>query len=167
MTNRIDYTDFVNYLNIPNTNKETVLSFLDSEITRLQNKFFVELFGYEFQSIMFLTPLEPEFEAILDGKEFTDLSGSLQLWDGINSALAKYVYFYFIKDNPTLTGIGYVSGNSENSTKVQAIDKPVTVFNDMVDELSILESYLRANEDLYEDDNLNFTNFTKVNSFGI
>ena len=164
----INYTKFVGYINIPNTNEEATSSLLDTEIERLEPIFLGKVFGYEFQKEMLANDTELRFLKILGGSEFTDTSGNLQKWEGLNTSLAYYVYYKFINGNLNgLTGIGYASGKSANADKVQPVVKPVDVYNQMVDKIEVLRAFLIANETDYEDDNLIFNNFDKVNSFGI
>jgi len=164
----IDYTYFEGFINIPNTNKEEVNTFLDSEIARLEPIFLKEVFGYEFQKEMLDNSSDIRFENILTGTEFTDIAGDLQIWEGLSDPLAYYVYSYFLKDNLNgLTGIGFTSGKSENSERITAIDKPVNVFNKMGDKLEVLRAFFLASGTTYESDSLIFNNFEKINSFGI
>jgi hypothetical protein len=166
--NLIDYTYFEGFIDIPNTNKESISTFLDSEIARLQPIFLESVFGYEFQKAMLDNSSDQRFEHIITGNEFTDIKGNLQKWNGINNPLAYYVYSYYLKDNLNgLAGIGFTTAKAENSERVTAIDKPVNVFNKMVSELEVLRAYLVANENDYTADNLIFNNFDKINSFGI
>jgi hypothetical protein len=164
----IDFTQFEGFYAIPNLNDEVVNTFVTSEIERLEPMFLKSVFGYEFQKEMLLNSSDIRFESILSGSEYTDSNGDLQEWEGLNDAELGYVYYYILKDDLNgLTGIGFTAGNSENSTKVQAIDKPVNIFNKMVVSLERLKGFLIANESDYEDDHLIFNNFVKINSFGI
>ena len=165
MANRIDYTYFEGFRNIPNLNDEVTLEELDMVIDRLEPKFFIEVFGYEFQKLMLADPTDPIYDPILNGVEFTATDGTVKKWEGINNSIANYVFFYFWKERmPQTGGVGFVNANAENALVVNNVTKPNYAFNMIHDELSILAEYLIVNLDSYP--TLDFNNLEKLNDFG-
>lgn len=105
--------------------------------------------------------VEQRFKDLLNGKEYTDMSNRTQKWMGfislsdgsrpfIQSPIAHYVYFYFMRENanPTTT-IGVVQPSAENSLVVSPRQKLSTVWNQMREQIEALVSYLENNQSVY------------------
>lgn len=166
MANRIDVDDFTGFRNIPNRDKDYVEELLQSSIDRLEPRFFIEVFGYEFQKLMLANPTNPIYEPILEGVEFTNSDGKLQNWEGINESIANYIYYYHVKENwNTLSSTGVIAGSNENSDKISGYTKINTAYNFIYPALCILDEFLTVNIANYP--TLEFENKPKLNSFGI
>ena len=163
---RIDITYFTDFRQIANLNDEVIRDILIEKIDRLENQFFIEVFGYEFQKTMLADASNPIYTAILDGKEFTDADGVLQKWEGINESIANYIYYYFYFERTPLTGgVAFASAKIENANVVDPQARLVYAFNKIQDALTILQSFLFVNSEDYP--TLEFKNLEKINSFGL
>lgn len=162
---RIDITYFTDFRQIANLNDETILEILLEKIDRLENEFFIKIFGYEFQKLMLSDPTNPIYVPILEGVEYTNSEGKLVKWEGINESIANYVYFYFYKERTPLTGgVAFATGKVENMSVSNPSDRLGYAFNKIHPALEILYDYLYINSENYP--TLDFNNVEKINSFG-
>lgn len=165
MANLINEAYFTGARALP-TKTDDDLDLLDEFVEEKQNRFFIDLFGYEFQKLMLADPTNPIYSRILTGGEFTDLSGNLNYWEGINESLANYVYCYYNKELVLKrTSIGFSAGNTENGFITDAIKKPVQIWNRIPKAMDVLYQLLSVYSDDYP--TLIFTPYESLNEFNI
>ena len=166
MANRIGITYFEDFRNIANLSDTVVNTALIKKIDRLEPQFLAYVFGYEFQKLMLANPTDQIYKDILEGVEFTNASGKLKKWEGINESIANYVYFYWWKERtPMNGGVSFAAGKVENGIVVNPQDRPIYAWNKIYDALLILSEFLSVNIKDYP--TLEFNNLPKLNSFGI
>lgn len=67
-----------------------------------------------------------------------------------DSPIADYVYFWWLKQNHTLTsGLGEVKSKAENSVSVSPKHKAVKAWNDMSEKTALLYEFLKLNTTVY------------------
>ena len=167
MADLIDITYFTGYRAIPNLSRPEKSELLESDITRLQDRFLREQFGYGFQKDMMANPMVDKYAIILNGGEYTDIYGYVQKFDGIKDIIADYVYYYHVTENYiSLSGAGYQAGTNENSVNVQPLTQPTKVYNMMADKLKELEKLIYTNWDNYSE-LIEWQKICFANEFGI
>ena len=170
MANHIDYTYFINQINVPNAKNNNPAApipnggELDALITDQEPKFLECLFGYamykdysealvEYAEV--IDTLPEKWKAIRVGSEYTSVNGVLRKWKGFvntekNSPIANYVYVQLLSHRAaSLTGIGTKGTASENSVAVSPIHKQVPAWNSMVDMNIELHNFILANKEDY------------------
>jgi len=154
----IDHTYFQKRLTaIPNL-KEEVLQDLNDHIERYEPDYLLDVLGRDlkddFEAGLNEEPIPQKWIDLRDGADF-EYEEIKYRWRGfLNtgkvSAIAFNVMWYFVRNNNALfTGIGTVTSNSENSTRIDPSRRLVSLWNNMVEENEILEKFLLANESDY------------------
>ena len=107
-------------------------------------------FGYALaKDILAATP-STEAQELIDGKEYTDTNGDLQLLTGLKTYLPYYMYFYVLRDQQSITTtLGQQSALAENSAKTDITDKIVKNYNKGVIFANDMIDYIEDNEDVY------------------
>ncbi len=138
----IDYTYFKGDIYIPNLNKTEVLENLNNFIAEYEKKILIDLLGYDLYK-NFTEGIEADSPAqkwldLRDGKEYTvDYDGSEYTvkWAGLKNAekeslLAYFTYFYLVRSGAiSLTGIGAVVNQSDNSNTVSPSSRIINAWN--------------------------------------
>lgn len=162
-------------LAIPNL-KEDVLDDLKDHIAEYEPEYLINVLGRDLKDD-FLSGIEEVTPAqkwlnLRDGADF-EYKDVKYRWRGfVNtdkiSTIAYYVMWYFVRNSNTLfTGIGTVTSNSENSTRISPNRRLVTLWNNMVEDNEILEKFLLANESDYPNYAPFDTLTTTINVYGI
>lgn len=85
----IDRTYFVGDLNIPNTNTTAIGELVDWFIEKYEEKFLQGVLGYSlykaFKAGMQEDPVPQKWTDLIEGVEYTDISGKLRFWNGLVS----------------------------------------------------------------------------------
>jgi hypothetical protein len=148
----IDETYFIGELNLPNLNEESEIERLQLFIDKYEPKFLTELLGYglykDFKAGLLVNPVADKWKALRDGGEYT-YSGSTFRWNGLKQAdgsmIANYVYYWWMRNELTqTTGMGEVATKSENSVRVSASNKMTSAWNEMVNQVWALTSFMNA-----------------------
>jgi hypothetical protein len=166
----IDTTFFTGSLYVAQLNKVAVQEELTYFIAKYEKNFLRDLLGYalykDFMAAFNASntapsiPLAAQWDAILNGIEFTDQHQVLRKWTGLLgstengeielSVIAQYVYYHFIRQQMSFTtGNGEVKNTLENATNVTASRKLIAVWNDMVESTANLITYLYLNPVTY------------------
>lgn len=140
----IDPSYFIGEINIPNTGSAEVSERLTLFITQYEPQFLQHLFGYPlYKAFSAVTPpTDQRFLDILNGKEYTDFQGRLQLWKGLiipanppvspQSPIANYIYYWYRRNNATqTTDFGEVISSAENSINASPRKKMASAWNYM------------------------------------
>lgn len=155
----IDETYFIGELNLPNTNDENVIEVLEQFIDKYEKSFLTDLLGYElykeFTAGLKVSPVDQKWKDLRDGAEYT-YNQRLYKWDGLirdetqTSPIANYIYYHWQRDAISqTTAIGEVASKSENSIRVSPSGKMIRAWNEMVNELWKLVSFLDAKASTY------------------
>jgi len=142
---------------IPNL-KDEVLQDLNDHISLYEHDYLNNVLGVDLKNdfetgISLPTPAE-KWTKLRDGAEF-EYEDIKYKWSGFNniikdSPIAYYIMYWFVRNNNTsFTGIGAVTSNSENSTRIDPRRILVDNWNSMVKHNDILEKFLKANESDY------------------
>lgn len=167
----IDTTFFVANLNITNTDDATIAETLTWFINKYEQMFLEKLFGYPLYVKYKANPTDQRFKDIIDGKEYTDINGYLNKWNGLvetikeaipssgnspaisaqkQSIITNYVYYWYLRNAATQTaGIGEVRPQGENVTTVSPRQKMISAWNEMGDKIKQLMQFLDANQATY------------------
>lgn len=161
----IDRTYFVSELNIPDRQTLAVGEVLDWFITKYEDQFLKEVFGYElykaFKEGLQDDPVEDKWLDLVEGKEYTDRADKLKYWRGLtctqsgdvdvySSPIACYVYYWFIRNNHTQTAsMGEVKAKTENATSHNPAFKMVRAWNEMAQSVCELVDFLESNKEVY------------------
>lgn len=184
MANLIDYTYFVDDINVPDANG--TYSTLDDFITKFEKKYLIRVLGYTlYKLIAAYDSAHPEaseqrIRDIIEGKEFQsdDLVFTYK-WNGLKntdliSPIAYYVYYHHQVSKITHTSTSGEKKNAiENSQPVETSFKLYDAWNNMVDltgkindyKVDSLYYFMYKNADTYPE--WEFEEFDYINSFGI
>lgn len=170
----IDSTYFTGEINVPKKSDVGDFERLNYFIAKKEEEFLHDLFGYEFaKAFTEGIAVEPTPDAmwsdLLNGAEYTDLSGSLRKWRGLKfttstggyklSPIANYVYFEWWTDAVTITTpMGEVKGKTETAREEIPTFKMVRAWNEMIDWLYELDLFLQARRTTYD---LFWTTYTR------
>ena len=150
----IDNTYFNYEINLPASNYSDIQGFID----RLEPEILQKALGYPLAklvgSYVALTATDP-IKSLVEGDEFTDLSGKVRKWNGLintgkKSLIAYYVYYYYRRDKVTYTTpMGEKKGTAENSADAEIGNKIMRAWNLMTDELDMMDAYIQTIPELY------------------
>jgi hypothetical protein len=120
-------------------------------------------------------PIDSKWLFLRDGGNFTGWNGYPKKWVGLNSPIAAYVYYHYMRDLQTQTmGVGETRAASQNAIMASASEKICVAWNKMSEQVKILYEYLDINNtDVYPEWTYGSqTNrcrgyFEKINIFGI
>lgn len=124
----IDKTYFIKEINIPGTTTTAVANALNGFIEDYEPVYLQDALGYSFMKL-FLSGLEAEEQRwidLRDGAEFVDYHSFTQKWTGLlnddhRSPIARFVYFYWMRDSASFTSTGgEVVSKPENSNVVSS-----------------------------------------------
>lgn len=74
---------FFGEINIPNTSQQEVNESLLIEIGFRENECLKDLLGYSLFNAFITNPTEQRFSDLINGKEYSDVNGDLQKWNGL------------------------------------------------------------------------------------
>lgn len=159
---------------------------LTTFINKHEHRYLKDILGIEFYELFQagLSSLDADFEGIRDGGTFTDRSGVVREWLGLNavgtSPIANYVFYQVMRYNVSQTqGIGESMSAVENGTRASSSPKMVEAWNQMVKWNYVLHEYLMVytttfpeyigvNNPPYEySKEVNQYLFKTINTFGI
>jgi len=174
----------------PNSNLLGNKKVLDSLIAKYERLALIETLGYDLYS-----ELQTNLENINDAEYQTVKASADQKWkylvngcdvtiDGIKyrfdglkpkgTFIADYIFYkYMENDANNHTGVGMVSSESNNATRVNSYQKMVNVWNDMVskiidsDETYILSLYFYLDYNIEDFPNWKPSNFDYKNQIGL
>lgn len=158
MSNITDHSHFVRSIALPSldtTGPEH--SLLEDYITQYETEYLQRIFGQTFytQFIDGIDSLNAIYLDIRDGKEYTDIFGRVQKWDGFVSGtnpIANYVFCKYVRDESiSLRGVGATVSAVENGTRVSPQFKLLPAWNAMVKWNKKLHDFLYANMETYPD----------------
>lgn len=157
---------------LPDTSNPVKVSEYEELITEAQSDMLTALFGYELYSLLrtdtnfVATPIRAtaaKYTNLIQVTEYTRSDGFLTISNGLigkeanglldtdRSPIANYCYCMW--NDPTsqtqTTGIGNMSANVDNSTKVSTLPKVVRAWNEMTDMLWVLHEYMVLNKTDY------------------
>lgn len=148
----IDESYFNGQLFLPGIGGRINQERLNTVIDDRQAEFLDKALGYNlsaaFQIGITTDPIDQRWLDLRDGKTFVDAFGRTHKWVGFQngqkkSPLANYVYYWFTRDNATITTTsGEAKPSKENAANVSYIPKQVRAWNDMVRMLDGLKTYL-------------------------
>lgn len=154
----IDHSYFIGEISIPNISKVDVQDRMNAFIDKYETELLTNLLGYEVYNSFKAggidqVPTEQKWKDVLYGLDFTAWDGRTHHWYGFKgtgnyprSPIANYVYFHWMKDAVSQTSaLGEVSNKSENASLMSPAPKMVRAWNEMIDWLRELVSYLDKN----------------------
>jgi hypothetical protein len=176
----IDLTYFVSEINIPNAGTGSPVDSLVTRLIRDYEPKFLRLALGEALYDSFMTGLqlqadgsynkvdkgvadptiEQKWKDLLNGTDYTDSNGRKRKWKGfvrlldgnpsLQSPIAQYVYFYFMKTSATQsTSMGEAQATVENATVISPRFKMTAAWNSMHGEVEELMRFLKANVTTY------------------
>jgi hypothetical protein len=103
-----------------------------------------------------------KWKDLLNGASYTDSNGQKRKWKGfvrlldgspaLESPIAHYIYFYFMKTSATqTTSMGEAQANAENAQMVSPRFKMTAAWNRMHEEVRELLRFLKANITTYSE----------------
>lgn len=161
----IDYTYFVNRLNLPQTGntdgRNEVNAFIDQyEPEYLQCVLGLDLWQAFINGIEGSGLPEQRWLDLLEGKDFTQ-NGCLYHWNGFApltsgsnltklSPIANYVFYQFVDERVIdFTLVGNVKSTTENNRIADEVPRLVYTWNRMVDMNRLLYNFLKVNKAVY------------------
>lgn len=170
MTLQIDSSYFVGQISIPTLSAQgigvsnVVAAARESELnqwmTSLESKFLHECLGNLYQPFvdgMTAVPVDPKWQNIYNLLVNTLLH---------TSPYAHYVWWHWTRDMSEIsTGMGEATSNMENAKAVSPIRKMIRVWNEMVDHLLAMKSFIEINHDIYGDLDLSAFSYSERGGF--
>jgi hypothetical protein len=158
----IDESYFRAELNIPDTDKTSVLERLTWFIETHEPELLEALMGYSLykaykDGIAAQNP-DQKWKDIRDGKEYETPAGHSRKWKGLKfaegstkrSVIANYVYYFWLRDLASeTTAIGEVSNDVEGGTRVSPMIKQCRAWNEMMLMVEELILFLDSNVATY------------------
>jgi hypothetical protein len=163
----IDISFFTKLINVPNSGNSEIAETLNSYVAQYEPEFLEKVLGYSLFKAYKDNSASQRFVDIITGKEFTDLNGNLNKWNGLvktivpastnpdiaaqkQSIIANYVYYNYRKENITqYTGLGEKIFSSEEVSTVSPRRRLVIVWNEISKEVNQLIQFLDANQAVY------------------
>lgn len=156
----IDSSYFILEINVPNAGTQNpalmgATNELQQFIEKYESKYLSEVLGYEMYKDFLANIQLQKYKDLLDGVEFTDSLGRLNKWCGfVNSEkvspIANYVYVKLLSHRvSSLSGVGLVGTNTENSVRVDPSFLMTMVHNEMVEMNIVLHNYLLTRQTDY------------------
>ena len=131
---------------------------LTTWITKFEPQYLKAMLGVAMYNdyVSGISGLDPIYEAIRDGEDYTDDGDIERTWEGLGgvgtSPIANYVYYHLMKYKVSQTqGVGESMSAVENGTRANSIPKMVEAWNQMVDWNRQLHDYLMVNEATFPD----------------
>lgn len=145
----IDTEYFTGDLFIPKMDYPEVSERLEPFIEKYEEKFLLNLLGYELQEL--------NDADLINGVVYTDAAGRSYKWKGLliasdppQSPIANYVYFHWMRNETTdSSGVGEVINKTDNATRTNSVDKQRKAWNEMVDMLRPMRHFLQTNRITY------------------
>lgn len=154
----INSTYFFGDLTIAQASQPEVSRTIQAFINKYEPLFLKEVLGYQLSKdfiagIADTDSIDPKWDKILSGSEYTDTFGNLRKWNGfkstaplINSPIACFVYYWYQRDNETTTaGTGEVNSANQNATGASAVMKVSRAWQEMAENLAELYGFIEAN----------------------
>lgn len=172
--------DFRGEILIANTERPVECEELTRFIGQYEPKFMREALGNAFAAVVYAQAGASSRDAIWDvlitgGDWQSDYTGKLLAYhtEGLKYCLARYVYFYYRRNDITLTTqSGEVQTSTDNSTSASAVQKQGDAWNQMSREIRIIwnmVTYAKVNNALAFDtsgmDNPLYWKFKSVSTF--
>lgn len=139
MPTLIDHTYLIRDLSIGQGDQGTVQATAQTFIDKYEEKYLLELFGYNFYKLYKDNIATQRMIDIRDGKEFTNFYNVLDKWKGLRDATAKtspianYVYYWYQRDQVSKTeGNGEFINRPEGRWATSPADKMNRAWNEMV-----------------------------------
>ena len=183
MANIIDKSYFFGELLIAQLSETSVQDKVANFIDIYEREFLEGILGYVSYKDFIDNPNSQKWVDVRYEKEYVDEYGIPRKWKGLKfttgtinqSPIANYVYYWYQRSQLTNTGgVGEVKTKSENSYPAIPKWKMENAWNNMVDSVIELYSFMRANQVTYSDwytwgsnNNSNTKFLKKVNHFGL
>ncbi len=160
----IDDTYFIAELSLPVGKYSDLTTF----INRLEPDFLVKVLGYELSKKVIDN--DSLVSDLINGVEFVSDEKTMK-WrgfvnDGKKSVIANYVYYFYLRSNATFTtNVGEKKANTENSQNAGQGMKVMRAWDEMLNELEIMEKYIKTVPEL--NDIYDPTDLGRVNAFDL
>lgn len=169
----IDETYFIGELNIPGSaDEETLTAFIE----KYEKKFLTEVLGYQ-NYTAFTTGIANStaiWISLRDGATYSMANGMTYQWEDLKRAIACYVYFHWMRNEATQTTvIGESKAQAQNATNASPDFKLVRAWNEMVDIVWNMWTYLDSSLNVYTTWKSSYPSywtrnqFRKINRMGI
>lgn len=146
---------FVRDLLIGSSDSANVIAALTDAINVYEPEYLDGVMGVSFAQLFIDNISESRFQDLLNGKVY-EYNGVEYRWQGLVNATAKispianYVYYQYVRNTAqTMSGVGAVTSNAENSTRVSPVDKMVMSWRNMVVMNQEMYYFLTRNEETY------------------
>lgn len=137
MENLIDSSNFTGEFNLPGEILSGDNELIEGYIAKYQEEILTRLLGYTLYADMEANITATHWAEFIAGKVYTyDMFNKTYKvkYTGIRDVITAYVYYNYLKDNVTSTGVnGEMMGNVENAVLVSMTPKMVNAWNRMVD----------------------------------
>lgn len=151
---------FIRNLTIAQISQQPVLSSINDLIAINEPDLLIALLGVDlynaFQAGLLEDPIDPKWEALLNGGEYLDRRNQKCIWHGLandsrkTSVIANYVYYNYMKQTASWSaGVGEVLPTMINGSRFAGANKMVTAWNDMVDSNLAMIAYLNQHKETY------------------
>jgi len=144
--------DFRGEINIPGTERKDTCEELCRFIAMHEPGFMRDALGSGFAALAYQKAAlnagrEDYWDLLLVGGTWIDTCSGIAVTrtlQGLKYCAARYVYYKMLKNNSSLTTVaGEVKPNTENATTVHAMDKMLSAWEDMRQELHHLWHFIR------------------------
>ncbi|PHJ53862.1 hypothetical protein VF04_35035 [Nostoc linckia z7] len=146
---------FVRDILIENADKGSIIASLTDSINVYEPEYLDGVMGVSFAQLFLANISDSRFQDLLNGKVY-EYNGESYRWQGLvngttkTSPIADYVFYQYVKNNAqTISGVGAVTSNAENSTRVSPVDKMVLAWRKMVKVNQDMYYFLERNKDTY------------------
>ena len=157
----VELTSFKGLLDISTDKIEDNLTFI---IEQKEPGLLECWFGYALAKDIQSDSPSSEAQVLIDGVEYTDSSGDLQMLTGLKDLLPYWLYFYIVRDQQMQnSSLGELDFAVENSTKVDPVAKMVQNYNKGVDYTNEMIEYISDRLDVYTTANLsNYQEYVNI-----
>lgn len=164
----IDTTYFKGTLNIDLSNEATQDE-LSLYIETIEKKYLKLLLGLETYADYLQHKSSSHYINLVNGEANPVSSGGLTIYyEGLKNMLANFTYYHYVTESQSVnTGIGDVSLESENGTKMLNKNKLIAAWNNAVDDYNLAIDYMEDSSRSANYPNLDWTELKYINSFGI
>jgi len=168
MANLIDYTYFINDINIPAQYLTGTSELISDYIERYEKECLVKLLGYDLYKAVIADQVT--YSDLINGADYT-IGGYTREWVGLKNAeldslIAYYVYYHFVKDNVnSLQGVGAVISQTENASRTSPDLLMVKAWNRYIELRETAREFISVNSASYP--KWLYTIEHKTNLFGI
>jgi len=165
----IDNTYFITENNLPVDNIN-IQSFIDKHEPEILKKIFGYALYKDFIDGLAVLPTpDQKWLDLRDGSEYT-YDGELNKYEGIQNIIADWVYYWITRsEKTTATDSGIKRANVMNMENTDPKSRQVYSYNEMVDQIVLLNEFILANNESVADtyENYETATFKKNNVLNI